>query len=39
MAGKYDLRRSGAQYFWNLKAANGETILTQARPMSPRLER
>lgn len=28
MAGRYDLRRSGSQFFWNLKAENGERILT-----------
>jgi uncharacterized protein len=27
MAARYDLRRSGQQYYWTLKAPNSETIL------------
>ena len=30
MAGRYDLRRSGPQYFWNLKAADNAKILAGA---------
>jgi uncharacterized protein len=30
MAKKYDLRRSGPQYFWNLKSANNDKVLTGA---------
>lgn len=28
MAGKYELKRAGAQYMFNLKGGNGEKILT-----------
>jgi len=31
MAGWYDLKKSGAQYVFNLKAGNGEIILTSER--------
>jgi uncharacterized protein len=31
MAGYYELKPSGSQFMWNLKAANGETILTSER--------
>ncbi|MGH8810644.1 MAG: YegP family protein [Advenella sp.] len=31
MSGSYDLKRSGEQYMFNLKAGNGQTILTSER--------
>lgn len=31
MAGHYDLKKSGSQFMFNLKAGNGETILTSER--------
>jgi uncharacterized protein len=31
MAGTYDLKRSGAQFMFNLKAGNGQVILTSER--------
>ena len=31
MAGYYDLKKSGAQFMFNLKAGNGEIILTSER--------
>jgi len=31
MPGYYELKASGPQFMWNLKAANGETILTSER--------
>lgn|SRR5437868_10679375 len=31
MAIHYDLKRSGTQFMFNLKAANGETVLTSER--------
>lgn len=31
MAGHYDLKKSGSQYMFNLKAGNGEIILTSER--------
>ncbi|VFR21937.1 FIG00431834: hypothetical protein [plant metagenome] len=31
MSGTYDLKRSGDQFLFNLKAANGEIILTSER--------
>src|SRR6266540_3787549 len=31
MPGYYELKSSGSQFMWNLKAANGETILTSER--------
>ncbi|HLU04388.1 MAG TPA: YegP family protein [Advenella sp.] len=31
MSGTYDLKRSGEQYMFNLKAGNGQTILTSER--------
>jgi uncharacterized protein len=31
MSGHYDLKKSGAQYMFNLKAGNGEVILTSER--------
>ena len=31
MAGYYDLKKSGAQFMFNLKAGNGEIILTSDR--------
>lgn len=31
MSGHYDLKRSGTQYMFNLKAGNGEIILTSER--------
>ncbi|ANY17820.1 YegP family protein [Bordetella pseudohinzii] len=34
MSGTYDLKRSGDQYMFNLKAGNGETILTSERYVS-----
>lgn len=31
MPGYYELKPSGTQFMWNLKASNGETILTSER--------
>lgn len=31
MSGSYDLKRSGEQYMFNLKAGNGQIILTGER--------
>jgi uncharacterized protein YegP (UPF0339 family) len=31
MTGKYVITRSGTEYLWNLKAGNGEKILTSER--------
>jgi hypothetical protein len=31
MSGIYELKRSGTQFMWNLKAGNGEIILTSER--------
>lgn len=31
MPGSYELKRSGPQFMWNLRAANGEIILTSER--------
>lgn len=31
MSGTYDLKRSGEQFMFNLKAGNGQTILTSER--------
>lgn len=31
MPGYYELKSSGSQFMWNLKAANGEIILTSER--------
>jgi uncharacterized protein YegP (UPF0339 family) len=34
MAGKYRLHRSGSQFHWDLKAGNGEPILSSERYIS-----